>query len=294
MSDKFALKWNDFQSNWNQSLSDLRKDTDFADVTLISDDKMKFLAHKILLSSCSNTFKMILKENSNSKSLLYLGGVSSVNLRYLLDYIYHGEVNLYQKQLDSFLEIAQNLEIEGLIGQESMAQDHETSYENKEEQGELIDFSEPDAKQIRGLNENDKVIQRTQNARPTTSDVAKIDVTRNVVDLNSRYECEPCQKTFSQHHNLTRHNQSVHKGVKYACDQCNNQFTQKSSLSAHIQSKHEGIKYVCNQCDYQTGYQSDLTVHIQSKHEAVKYACDKCDCQFTQKSNLRRHITNKH
>ena len=102
MSEKFSLKWNDFQSNWNQSLSKLRNETEFADVTLISEDKVKFLAHKVLLSSCSNVFKMILKENINANPLLYLGGVSAVNLGFLLDYIYHGEVNLFQEQLDSF------------------------------------------------------------------------------------------------------------------------------------------------------------------------------------------------
>ena len=116
MSDKFALKWNDFQSNWNQSLSELRKEKEFADVTLISDDMVRFSAHKILLSSCSDIFKMILKENINASPFLYLGGVSSVNLGFILDYIYHGEVNLYQEQLDSFLESAQKLEIEGLMG----------------------------------------------------------------------------------------------------------------------------------------------------------------------------------
>ena len=115
MSEKFALKWNDFQSNWNKSLSHLRKDTDFADVTLISDDKIKFSAHKILLLSCSNMFKTIFKDNINANSLLYLGGVSSVNLEFLLDYIYNGEVNLFQDQLDSFLESAQKLEMEGLM-----------------------------------------------------------------------------------------------------------------------------------------------------------------------------------
>ena len=71
MSEKFALKWNDFQSNWNSSLSELRKQTDLADVTLMSDDMMKFSAHKILLSSCSNMFKLIIKDNTNAKTLLY-------------------------------------------------------------------------------------------------------------------------------------------------------------------------------------------------------------------------------
>ena len=115
MSEKFNLKWNDYQSNWNRSLSELRNDSDLADVTLITDDKEKFYAHKIVLSSCSNMFKFILKGNTHANPLLYLGGVSSINLGYILDYIYHGEVNLFQEQLESFLESAQKLELEGLL-----------------------------------------------------------------------------------------------------------------------------------------------------------------------------------
>ena len=49
MSEKFSLKWNEFNSNWNRSLSKLREKSAFADVTLISDDKVKFSAHRILL-----------------------------------------------------------------------------------------------------------------------------------------------------------------------------------------------------------------------------------------------------
>ena len=116
MSEKFALKWNGFQFNWQSSLSKWRKEADFTDVTLISEDKEKFSAHRILLSSCSNIFKFILKENNQANPILYLGGVSSQNLGFILDYIYFGEVKLFQEHLDSFLESAERLEILGLIG----------------------------------------------------------------------------------------------------------------------------------------------------------------------------------
>ena len=48
MSDKFSFKWNDYQSNWSRSLTQLRKEKDFADVTLVTDEKVKFSAHKVL------------------------------------------------------------------------------------------------------------------------------------------------------------------------------------------------------------------------------------------------------
>ena len=106
MSEKFSLKWNDCQSNWNQSLSELRNDQESTDITLISEDKVKFPAHKILLSSCSKTFKFILKGSFHANPLLYLSGISSVNVGFILDFIYYGEVNLFQEQLDHFLESA--------------------------------------------------------------------------------------------------------------------------------------------------------------------------------------------
>ena len=103
MSEKFNLAWDDYQSNWTKSLSELRNDSDSADVTLISDDKVKFSAHKILLSSCSNVFKFILKGNFHTSPLLFLSGISSVNLEFILDYIYLGEIKVFQNQLESFL-----------------------------------------------------------------------------------------------------------------------------------------------------------------------------------------------
>ena len=122
MSKKLALKWHDSQSNWSNSLSSLRNDTEFADVTLISEDKVKFSAHKVLLASCSSMFKFILEGHNNSIPLLYFGGVSSEDLGFILDYIYFGEINIFQEQLDSFLETAKKLDINGLMKSMRMRQ----------------------------------------------------------------------------------------------------------------------------------------------------------------------------
>ena len=43
-------------------------------------------------------------------------GVSSVDLGNILDYIYNGEVQIFQEGIDRFLEIAQRLKLEGLLG----------------------------------------------------------------------------------------------------------------------------------------------------------------------------------
>ena len=211
MSEKFSLKWNDYQSNWNKSLSQLRTDTDFADVTLISEDKVKFAAHKVLLSSCSNMFKFILRENNNANPLLYLGGISSMNLDFILDYIYHGEVKIYQEQLDSFLESAQKLEIKGLIGQEGVAE--ETHQEIREE----VDFPADEAKPLVRVQESKEVVTRRQYGRTPSSDASKIDVTsltseeikEKIQELHQRiggvWTCMVCDYTSEKSTNVRKH-----------------------------------------------------------------------------------------
>ena len=119
MEEKFCLRWNDFQSTVSSSFGILRQEKDFFDVTLVSDDEIQIPAHKLVLSACSGFFKSILKTNVHSHPLLYLSGIDSRNLGYILDYIYQGEVNLYQGQLDSFLDSAQKLRIEGLQAKEN-------------------------------------------------------------------------------------------------------------------------------------------------------------------------------
>ena len=118
MSERFCLKWNDFQSVVSQSFSVLRREEDFYDVTLVSDDQTQIPAHKLVLSASSHFFKSILKRNSHSHPLLYLSGVDSKSLGFVLDYIYQGEVQIYQHELDNFLETAEKLEIEGLLTNE--------------------------------------------------------------------------------------------------------------------------------------------------------------------------------
>ena len=114
--ERFCLKGNDFQANVSNSFSTLRKENDFYDVSLVSDDDKVVSAHKVVLSASSEFFKSILRKADHSKPMIYLSGVRSTDLNCILDYIYEGEVQLYQEDLDNFLDVAQKLKINGLIG----------------------------------------------------------------------------------------------------------------------------------------------------------------------------------
>ena len=90
-SEKFCLKWNEFERNISFALRDFKEEKDFYDVTLACEDN-QVEAHKIIISACSPFFKNILKKHNHSHPLLFLKGVRYKDMLGLLDFMYHGEV----------------------------------------------------------------------------------------------------------------------------------------------------------------------------------------------------------
>ena len=115
-SEKFCLKWNDFQKNINTSFGSLRKDEDFSDVTLASEDGKQIEAHKVVLAASSPFFHNMLKKNKHSHPLIYMRGIKSDDLVAIVDFLYYGETNIDQENLDSFLNLAEELNLKGLAG----------------------------------------------------------------------------------------------------------------------------------------------------------------------------------
>ena len=116
MSEKLCLLWNEFNENAIGSLGSLKDDKDFLDVTLVSEDGKQIEAHKVILSISSPFFKNLLKRNIHSHPLIYMRGLKSHDLLAIIDFLYFGEANVYQENLDSFLAIAEELQLKGLRG----------------------------------------------------------------------------------------------------------------------------------------------------------------------------------
>ena len=113
-SEKFCLKWNDFQKNVSGSFRELRDDTDLCDVTLASEGNQQIKAHKVILAASSPFFMDILKSHKNSHPLIYMRGIKGNDLAAIIDFMYHGEANIYQDDLDAFLSLAEELKLKGL------------------------------------------------------------------------------------------------------------------------------------------------------------------------------------
>ena len=112
-SEKFCLRWNDFESNISVAFREIREEKDFFDVTLSVGDR-QLQAHKLILSACSPFFRSVLRKNPHQNPLLYLKGVEFSDLQAVLNFMYHGEVNVAQEDLNSFLAVAEDLKVKGL------------------------------------------------------------------------------------------------------------------------------------------------------------------------------------
>jgi hypothetical protein len=93
---------------------ELRDDKDFFDVTLACDDE-QIQAHKVILSACSPFFRNILQRNPHKQTLIYLKGVKYTDLQSVHNFMYQREVNVAQEDLNSFLAVAEDLRVKGLV-----------------------------------------------------------------------------------------------------------------------------------------------------------------------------------
>merc|ERR1719356_994481 len=113
-SEKFCLRWNDFEANISSAFREIRDDKEFFDVTLASEDDNQIQAHKVIIGACSPFFRNILRKNTHNHPLLYLKGVKYKELVSVLNFMYHGEVNVAQDDLNQFLAVAEDLRVKGL------------------------------------------------------------------------------------------------------------------------------------------------------------------------------------
>merc|ERR1712126_387664 len=95
-------------------LHKMMKSNELTDITLISDDKKKYKAHKIVLSACSTVFKSIINDLPQNRSVIYLRGIQHQEIESVLEFVYLGVVTFYQERIREFLNVAKNLEIKDI------------------------------------------------------------------------------------------------------------------------------------------------------------------------------------
>ena len=109
--EKFNLTWHTYTDHLKEMLHYMMASDELTDITLVSEDKKQFKAHKVVLSASSPVFKSIISENVLSNPIIYLRGIKSHEIESILQFIYLGEATFYQERMNEFLNVAKGLEI---------------------------------------------------------------------------------------------------------------------------------------------------------------------------------------
>ena len=265
MSDKFSLKWNDFQSNVTKSFEAFRNEGHLHDVTLVSDDQNQVSAHKLVLSASSEYFNNIFKNNKVSNPFLCLEGVSLTDLNNILDYIYFGRIQIYQDDLDRFLSIAQRFKIEGLLGAEA---------DNIKEEENLVDSFDlplPKKQQLhQPKRKKEKMPDNTfdsinipiQSHQPKRKKEIMPENTFDSADI-------PIQKMDSAYLNEIEEKLLEHieenSDKTWSCKICNKIQPSKGNMKLHVETHMEGLSFPCNICGKQYRSRNVLRYHKSMK-----------------------------
>ena len=257
MSEKLCLQWNNFQDNIKSAFGSLRKDNDFTDVTLACEDGQQVEAHKVILAASSPFFQKLLGRNKHARPLIYMRGMKFDDLMAILDFLYYGEANVNQESLDSFLAIAEELQLKGLMGETD---------DNMVKNGLDDQKYQPPPKAQQAHNKAVDVPQESPKSQAPGKIISLIESERTVAVSNN------------------------YSGYLNELDERLNSMMEKSEnrLAMHGQRRAD----VCKVCGKEGKHIKD---HIEANHlEGLKIPCNHCDMIFRSRKALSHHKTRHH
>ena len=260
MSEKLFLQWNDFKENVTSAFGSLRNDQEFTDVTLACEDGQQVEAHKVILASSSTFFQKILQKSKHPHPLIYLRGFQSNNFLSIMDFLYYGEANVYQEDLDSFLAIAEEIQLKGLTNQSS-----KDLFQEKEE---------------------------TEHAEPIKEDV---DLPKKLatphLDLKHKRNVPSTASTVAISNKSNTDLKALDEKVKSMMEKGLNMIP--VGRYANGTPKQEAM-WICKVCGKE-GRWHIIKDHIEAHHlEGTCLPCDFCDKTFSLRNSLRIHKSKFH
>ena len=288
--EKYCLTWNQFQSNITKALSDLRKDSDFFDVTLVTEDLQHISAHKMALAASSDLFKTILKraQSSNPHPLIYLSGVSAKDLNFVLDYIYHGEVELFQNDVYEFLNVAKRLKIEGLIGESPpppppAAEEKREVFINEIKTKEKEANIETKKKKTRIENKSKKIKDSAVKMENKMEDVIHVNTEGNIGNEFLVDEFVPVDASAAP------------SDVK--SDVMNRSVSIEDALAivdTYIEDQDADGWWKCKTCLKTSKSRPNIRKHAEIHIEGLSFACQLCGMTYKTRMSLDQHRKLKH
>lgn len=112
---------------------------------------------------------------------------------------------------------------------------------------------------------------------------------RNSQDPSRVLDCSICGKHFNYPRSVVRHILSVHEKVKdFECEYCDKRFSDKGDLNKHMKRFHEDRNFgkFCKYCKVTV---EDMKDHFEQLHADLQFICDVCHIRFKTASSLSYH-----
>jgi len=273
--DKFCLKWGEFETNIRESFRTLRGEERLFDVTLATDDGQHMQAHKTILSAGSHFFSDIFMKSNHTNMLIYLKGISYVEVKHVIDFIYDGEVLVTQDDITKFLEAAQELKLKGLQGYlDGIGKDES---ETQQSGFQECKFKEKQSK-------NKEIVHETS-LESLEENTGTCDAVGTDLVINDKNNVE---KKMNHEIDLQIEQMIEKNGVMQTCKECGKTTSQKINLKRHVETHIKGFSHICQICNKTFSNRPGLQVHMSGIHSAL-IACEVCGKTGMNKTSFRNH-----
>jgi len=309
-SEKFCLRWNDFESNVSTAFRDIREEKDFFDVTLACDDS-QVEAHKVILAACSPWFRNILRRNPHQHPLLYLKGVKYKELVCVLNFMYQGEVNVAQEELNSFLSVAEELRVKGLTQGNNSTSDNKPKSEQKPAPSRPVPTELPPAPAPK--RPRPAPVQSSSYQTPAVDDddiqevvPVKSEPGGGIAADNSGYVGDQGAGAVALDDTYADENYDYGAYGEAGYDDGSGMIDPNTGLplagadgNKDAEDSKMGIyskviqsgpnQFTCSECGFVTSYKNSCVNHIEAKHMLNSYFCYLCQKNMSSKAALNMH-----
>ena len=183
-------------------------------------------------------------------------GVKSDDLLAIVDFLYRGEANVYQENLDSFLAIAEELQLKGLMGKSDENVMADFLGDGKYQASEAMQVFE------------DKLVNNPKNILPSS---------QAIVNINSTTELG---RTVTVSDQFSGDIDELEERVMSMIEKSENR----------LENQRHRREYVCKVCGKQ-GEIQQIKEHIEANHlKGISIPCNHCDKYFSSRASLRNHI----
>ena len=157
-----------------------------------------------------------------------------------MDYIYDGEVQLFQDDLDTFLDVAKKLKVDGLIGDDQLSEHVENTQDFANESFVVKKEDQTYIEEVQKSTKTERKERRKpdQYAVSAQNNEAKEAVDQLVIRNEDNFECRSCGKTTKKSSDIRRHVEFHIEGLSFDCQICGNIFRSRMQLNNHRTKGH--------------------------------------------------------